>query len=264
MKRISLCLALLVCAAASSGAQPHPIVQADTGFLIGASTEGRWSEAKDAAKSLRPGLRLRVFGLQKEMSPTNAGKTVSPGEPCPDTQVVELFPKPKRGAAVGIAAPWNVLPRSPRVEKVQKHYIQAVREFLESRGLREPEVKITQTIRVDLEGDGEEEVLISATNYLAAPGRIPSSAPAGSYSVVLLRRVTNGKVVTQMLEGEFYPEAKEFNAPSAHRLAAVLDLNGDGALEVVIDSAYYEGASMAVYVCTPGEIKKVLSAGCGA
>lgn len=264
MKRISLYIALLICAAASSGAQPHPIVQAETGFLIGASTEGRWLEAKDAAKTLRPGLRLRVFGLQKEMAPADAGKTASPGEPCPETQVVELSPEPQRGAAVGIAAPWNPMPRSPRLEKVQTHYVQAVREFLESRGLRKPEVKITQTIRVDLEGDGEEEVLISATNYSATTGRIPSSAPAGSYSVVLLRRIANGKVVTQMLEGEFYREAKEFNAPSAYRVAAVLDLNGDGVLEVVIDGAYYEGAWMAIYQCTPRQIKKVLSAGCGA
>lgn len=264
MKRIFAYAAFLITAAASSGAEVHPIVQAETGFLIGASTEGGWREAKDAAKGLRPGLRFRLFGLQKEMSTTNAGKTASPGEPCPDTQEVELSPKPPRDAAVGIAAPWNPMPRSPRVEKVQTHYVQAVREFLESRGLRKPEVKITQTIRVDLEGDGEEEVLISATNYAAAADPIPSSAPAGSYSVVLLRRVVNGKVVTQMIEGEFYPQAKEFNAPSAYRVAAVLDLNGDGVLEVVIEGAYYEGAWMAIYVCTPRQIKKVLSAGCGA
>ena len=264
MKRILAHAAFLITAAASSGADVHPIVEAETGFLIGASNGAGWLEAKDAVKTLRPGLRLRVFGLQKEMSPINAGKAVSPGEPCPDTQVVELSPKPKSGAAIGIAAPWNVLPRPPRVEKVQKHYEQAVREFLENRGLREPEVKITQTIRVDLEGDGEEEVLISATNYFAKTGRIPSSAPAGSYSVVLLRRVTDGKVVTQMIEGEFYPEAKEFNAPAAYRVTAVLDLNGDGALEVAIAGAYYEGTWMAIYQCTPGQIKKVLSVGCGA
>jgi hypothetical protein len=264
MKRIFVYAAFLITASASAHAELHPIVQAETGFLIGASSEGRWLESEEAAKALRPGVGFRLFGLQNEMTSAKAGKTESAGEPCPDTQVVELSPKPPRDAAVGIAAPWKVLPRSPRLEKVQKHYEQAVREFLENRGLREPEVKITQTIRVDLEGDGEEEVLISATNYSATKDLIPSSAPAGSYSVVLLRRVTNGKVITQMIEGEFYPQAKEFNAPSAYRVAAVLDLNGDGALEVVIDGAYYEGAWMAVYVCTPGQIKKVLSAGCGA
>lgn len=264
MKRISLSLALLVVATSSSGAQPHPIVQADTGYLLGASADGKWLEAKDAAKTVRPGLRLRLFGLQKEMSPTNAGKTASAEEPCPDTLAVELSPKPSSDAAIGIAAPWNPMPRSPRVEKVQTHYVQAVREFLENRGLRDPQVKITQTIRIDLEGDGEEEVLISATNYFAAAGRIPSSAPAGSYSVVLLRRVVNGKVVTQTLEGEFYPKAKEFNAPSAYHVAAVLDLNGDGVMEAVIEGAYYEGGWMTVYQCTPRQVGKVLSAGCGA
>ena len=264
MKRILLYIALLISACASSAAELYPIVQAETGFLIGASSEGRWLEAKDVVKAMRRGLLLRVYALRREMASTKAGKTVSAGEPCPDTHVVELSPKPERGATVGTVAPWNALPRPPRVEQIQTHYTQAVREFLESRGLREPQVKITQTVRVDLEGDGQEEVLISATNYFAANDRIPSGAPAGSYSLVLLRRLVNGKVVTQMLEGEFYPKAKEFNAPAAYRIAAVLDLNGDGALEVVVDGAYYEGTWMAVYHCTPRHIKKVLSAGCGA
>ncbi|MCA1660328.1 MAG: hypothetical protein LC642_07320, partial [Verrucomicrobiaceae bacterium] len=74
----------------------------------------------------------------------------------------------------------------------------------------------------------------------------------------------DGKVVTQMLEGEFYPEAKEFNAPAAYRVTAVLDLNGDGALEVAINGTYYEGTWMAIFLCTRSRIKKVLSAGCGA
>jgi hypothetical protein len=263
MKRIILS-ALLASACASPAAEMHHIVQAETGYLIGASAAGRWLETKDVAKAVRPGLAFRLYGLRREMASIKAGKTESAEEPCPETQVVELFPKPPRDAEIGIAASWNALPRSPRLEEVQTHYTTAVREFLESRGLRDPQVKITQTLRVDLEGDGEEEVLISATNYFAASGRTPSSAPAGSYSLVLLRRVVSGKVVTQSLEGEFYPEAKEFNAPAAYRVAAVLDLNGDGALEVVIAGAYYEGGWTTIYQCTPREIKKVLSAGCGA
>ena len=264
MKLIFACIAFLMFAAASPAAEMHPIVQAETGYLIGASAEGKWLETKEVAKAVRPGLAFRFYGLRREMASTKAGKTESAEEPCPETQVVELVPKPPRDAEIGIAASWNALPRSPRLEEVQTHYTTAVREFLEGRGLREPQVKITQTLRVDLEGDGEEEVLISATNYFAASGRIPSSAPAGSYSLVLLRRVVNGKVVTQLLEGEFYREAKEFNAPGAYHVATVLDLNGDGALEVVIAGAYYEGSWTAIYQCTAAEIKKVLSAGCGA
>jgi hypothetical protein len=60
-------------------------------------------------------------------------------------------------------------------------------------------------------------------------------SPAGSYSMVLLRRVIAGKVETQLIEGEFYPkdypkaaqEEGRFDAPNAYKVIAVLDLDGD-------------------------------------
>jgi hypothetical protein len=43
--------------------------------------------------------------------------------------------------------------------------VDAVREFLRTKKIDQPKVKIDNIIRVDLDGAGEEEVLISATNY---------------------------------------------------------------------------------------------------
>ena len=68
-------------------------------------------------------------------------------------------------------------------------------------------MKIENILRVDLDGDGEDEVLISATNYFDKKNRVPMRSPAGSYSMVLLRRVVAGKVETQLVEGEFHPKA---------------------------------------------------------
>lgn len=86
--------------------------------------------------------------------------------------------------------------------------------------------------------------------------------------MVLLRRVVAGKVETQLIEGEFYPKAytktPEFNAPNAYKMIAVLDLDGDGKMEVVIASQYYEGEAMTIYRCHPKKIEALLSAGCGA
>lgn len=88
---------------------------------------------------------------------------------------------------------------------------------------RPTEVKIDNIVRVDLDGDGEEEVLISATNYFSKDDRVPMRSPAGSYSMVLLRRVVSGKVETQLVEAEFHPKAyvrKEdsFDAPNAYKV----------------------------------------------
>jgi hypothetical protein len=89
-------------------------------------------------------------------------------------------------------------------------------------------------------------------------------SPAGSYSMVLLHRVVSGKVQTQLVEGEFYPKATGYNAPNAYKVIAVLDLDGDGKLEVVVASQYYEGAATTIYRCDPKKVEALLSVSCGA
>jgi hypothetical protein len=185
------------------------------------------------------------------------------------TLAVSLSPKSENGV-IAIAAPWNALPRKPQVtDPTQKTYVDAVRDFLKTKGIEQPKVKIESILRVDLDGDGEEEVLISATNYFSKDDRVPMRSPAGSYSMVLLRRVVAGKVETQLVEGEFHPKAyvrKEdsFDAPNAYKVIAVLDLDGDGKMEVVVASQYYEGTATTIYRCDPKKVESLLSVGCGA
>lgn len=240
------------------------IVQVRTGYIIGAANDGKWLDSAKAAAFIKPGASFRVYDLTHELGKATASKPKSVDEPCPDTQMVKLSPAPERGA-IALSAGWNALPRKPRIADVtQPVYVQAAREFLTQHGLQRAAVKITQVLRVDLDGDGEEEVLISATNYLSKEGGVPSSAPGGSYSFVLLRRVVAGKVKTQLVAGEFYPTRKEFNAPNRYSVLAVLDLDGDGKMEVIVDSAYYEGEATTVYRCTPDKIEELVSTGCGA
>jgi hypothetical protein len=240
------------------------IIDLKNEYILGAATSGKWLDSAHAAASLQPGTSFRVYGLDREMSAAKAGKPETMSEPCPDTWSVKLSPAQKNGA-IALSAAWNALPRKPRTADVtQPVYVQAVRDFLVGKGLPDPQVHITQILRIDLEGDGEEEVLISATNYFTKETGMPSSAKAGSYSFVLLRRVVDRKVKTQLVEGEFYPKGKEFSAPNRYRVLAVLDLDGDGKMEVILDSQYYEGGATTIYRCTPAKIEELLSTGCGA
>jgi hypothetical protein len=65
---------------------------------------------------------------------------------------------------------------------------------LRTKEIDQPKVKIENIIRVDLDGDGEEEVLISAANYFRKDESVPMRSPGASYLMVLLRRVVAGNV----------------------------------------------------------------------
>ncbi len=269
MKTLVRLLPLLICAITVAANDLHPIVEVQSGYLFGASGDGKWIKADEVAKSMADETTYRIYGMTAALGEAKAGKAKPEEVPCEETRAVELSPKPEKGA-VAIAAPWNALPRKVQVlDPTQKVYVDAVREFLKTKGIDQPKVQIENIIRVDLDGDGEEEVLISATDYFSKDKSVPMRSPAGSYSMVLLRRVVAGKVETQLVEGEFYPKAyvrKEdtFDAPNAYKVIAVLDLNGDGKMEIVVGSRYYEGESTTIYQCDPKKIEDVLSVGCGA
>ena len=267
MRIVPLLLGLSICPLAIA-AEVHPIVEVQSGYLFGATADGKWIKSEKAAKAISDERTYKIYGLTQSLGQANGGKPKpAEEEVCSDVLTVSLSPRPENGV-IALAAPWNALPRKPRVmDTTQQVYVEAVRDFLKTKGIEEPKVKIDNIIRVDLDGDGEDEVLISATNYSEKEEGAPMRSPAGSYSMVLLRRVVSGKVETQLVEGEFYPKAydddERFNAPNAYKVIAVLDLDGDGKMEVVVASNYYEGGATTIYRCDPKEVKELLSVACG-
>jgi hypothetical protein len=259
--------ALFICASATAS-DPHPIVEVQSGYLFGAASDGKWLKAEESARSVKADTTYQIYSLTAKLGEATGSAPKSVDEPCPNTMEVTLSEKPEDGV-IALAAPWNALPRKPRMaDTTQQVYVDAVRDFLKTKGIEQPKVKIESIVRADLDGDGEEEVLISATNYFSKEDRVPMRSPAGSYSMVLLRRVVAGKVETQLVQGEFYPKAYvssdgSFNAPNAYSVIAVLDLDDDGKMEVVIASNYYEGAETTIYRCDPKKIEALLSVACG-
>jgi hypothetical protein len=262
---------LLVCGAATA-ADLHPIVEVQSGYLFGAISGGKWIKGDETAKLIGYETTYRVYGLTQALGDAKGNKPKRADGPCEETLFVELSDKPENGA-IALAAPWNALPRKPQVtDPTQKTYVDAVRDFLRTKGIDQPKAKIDNILRVDLGGDGEDEVLISATNYFEKDDRVPMRSLAGSYSMVLLRRVVAGKVETHLIAGEFHPKAYpkaaqeegRFDAPNAYKVIAAPDLDGDGKMEIVVGSNYYEGEEITIYRCDPKRVEALLSVSCGA
>ena len=259
---IALC-ALLICGAAPAS-EFHPIVEVQSGYLFGATANGKWIKAEEAAKALPNERTYHIYGLTQSVGQAKGGEPKpSEEDVCSDVLTVSLSPKPEKGAIA-------LTRKAQVIDPTQKAYVDAVRDFLKTKGINKPKVKIENILRVDLDGDGEDEVLISATNYFDKENQVPMRSPAGSYSMVLLCRVVAGKMETQLVEGEFHPKAylrtgDSFDAPNAYKVIATLDLDGDGKVEVVVGSNYYEGEAITIYRCEPKKkVEALLSVGCGA
>jgi len=141
-------------------------------------------------------------------------------------------------------------------------YVQATSELLEGRAARVPVINLTQVIRTDLEGDGVDEVIISAST-------IPDdliSTQVGDYSIVFLRKVIEGEIHTAILGESIVNDLDDMlQNLVVFEVAAVADLNGDGKMEIVVNGTVWEGAFLQAWEYVNDDLGPVdvLSCGCG-
>lgn len=238
-----------------------PIVEMRTHGLLGGVQNGKWVEAKRVAPLLKNKTEFQLLNLNGEKPSAIFGGNPRTLEICEDYYEIPFRGETKNGVAIGSGANWNLMPRAlKQIGKTDSTYLKIVGDFLRTKGIAKPAAKISQGYRVDLDGDGTEEVVLAATNYHS--GVMPS-VKAGDYSFLLLRKVVGGKAENFLIAGEFYPKAKEFSAPNEFSIQAIADLNGDGRMEIVMHGAYYEGAGSEIYDVSGAKPKMVLGAGCG-
>lgn len=240
-----------------------PIVDVQSGYLLGGTRDKNWIKPQATAAQIKGGEKYRLLEPKRVSGMAIGSKARTNEAPCEKTFFVDIKP---RKSVLAIGGKWKTQPRATQIlGNNSPVYRKIVGDILRKNRLQ-PNVKITQIWRVDLEGDGQNEVLISATNHKGyeTPGSISSRSLKNEYSMTLLRKVVGGKVVTQMLEEEYYPKNKDFNAPNVFTLAGVWDLNGDGRLEIVTFGRYYEGNWTTIYEMRGSKATKVLEEGCGA
>jgi hypothetical protein len=228
--------------------------------LLGGVNRGQWTAPHDMAALLKGGETYRLYSLTGLLGQAHGGKPQAADPPFEDVEQVEIAPAPQ-AATLALGGTWDAQPRVPRVESTsQEVYRQAAAAILQAHGIAQPHVQLTQVLRVDLEGDGEPEVLVTATYH---PDGVTAHAQAGEYSLVFLRKVIAGQVQTVILADEYFTQTAEFAAPLTFSVTGVLDLNGDGLLEVILYSEYYEGESTEVYAIEGLHVEDVLDCGFG-
>jgi Putative peptidoglycan binding domain len=250
--------------AANPGSTVAPVVASDTGWLLGGAYARKWLDGPTTATLLRGGERYRLVGSTGLLGTTSGDQPTSLGLPCELAFRVNLAPPPTISQTLALGGSWNPWPRAPIEENPDTQaYRQLVADLLRANGIAAPDVRLTRVLRIDLEGDGTEELLIAATR-LAGEGDFPSSSvAAGDYSLAVVRTTIDGAERIIDLATEYYPKAQEFAAPNKHTLVAAADLNGDGRMEIVVDSAYYEGEAIFAYSVDGDRTEAVLQAGCG-
>jgi hypothetical protein len=251
---------------AEAAARVYPIVDTAYGFLLGGTSGGSWASTDAMSNTVAGGETYRVYSLGGYLGRASGSGAPSAGAPCHETRVVDLTPSYASVNAIASGGPWAAMPRLPKsLSTRQPVYVKAVGDLLKARGIAAPRVRIEQVLQVDLEGDRVNEVLVSASYFAGSDDNEPlPSTEVGDYSIVFMRKLVAGKVETVVLAEDIQAQRIEFAAPLKFDIAGVLDVNGDGVLELVLHVRYYEGIGSSVVEIKGTQHKEVLSAGCGA
>ncbi|MGA7732908.1 MAG: hypothetical protein WCD37_16750 [Chloroflexia bacterium] len=240
-----------------------------TGCLLGGAQDKKFVPHVEAAARIRGGETYKIYSLKGKLGTATGGKPAPIGMPCVQTTAITTQPSYTDKEVIALGGNWPGMPRVPAAINVNNAtYKASVRDLLRARGLSNPKISIDQIYRIDLEGDRVAEVLISASYFSdatepqAADGPGPDAA-AGDYSILFMRKVVRGKVETVVLAEDVYKESAEFIAPSQYRIRGVVDINGDGKMEVLMYGRYYEGHWTSVFQINGTQFKEVLSCGCG-
>lgn len=202
------------------------------GRLLGASRDGEWLQPDDAARYAPAPMSFGLYGFggyQGELTGNQRDDGLMAS--CPGRPWIDFSTSPPSPNLIAISGTWDVRPRRVWEIVVSDTYITIVEDFLHQAGMPTTPVEINSIYRLDIEGDGFEEVLIAASYF--EDGLIPPSAASGDYSILILRALVDDQVTSVPLIDQHYPSARPGINPAQFRIGGILDLNGDGAFDVV-------------------------------
>ena len=151
----------------------------------------------------------------------------------------------KEVGLLGVLDGWTITKRAvTELSADGQFYQQAVLDWLTTERVSAPQLDVLHVFRVDIEGDGVDEIFISASHL----DESQHTTKAGDYSVVLMRKVIGNDAVTVPIVGDVYRSQElEITYPITYSLANFIDLNQDGVLEVIVDTQKWENVGARIY-----------------
>ncbi|HEX9061921.1 MAG TPA: hypothetical protein VF941_17220 [Clostridia bacterium] len=257
----------------------NPIV---CSYIIGGYASEQWLDVDNTFKQLKGDEKYKIYkmteclGEGKGLSKEDITEDVQGAQPKVnirfgrDTFKVKLpnatssdYPL-NFSNQIAIGADWNALPRIP---KVQSNNIDAYKNVIAGvigkHGFSSNQVSLKQVLKIDIEGDGVDEVVLTASN---AGSPLSSESMDRKYSIVMLRKLIAKKVENIILREEYYLDGKSSLGFGATMLYVpfILDANGDGNMEIFVEGIYTPGNFMDVYEVKGRDAKRVLTNGVSA
>jgi hypothetical protein len=246
-------------------------------IVIGGLNKGVWMEYEELYKSgaiYFDGFEYNLYSNSTKIGTAigSQPKSWMSGEPLSEIEyiyeycMVDLFDNGNKidEYDIAIKADWDLFPRLFYEDNTeQDYYMNIVKEHLIEIGLENPETTVKQSIKVDLEGDGIDEVLIYADNKIEGSF---DEVKKGDNAVVIFRKYTDGKAIDQLLDYYIIMEDPEYSTPyrMLYGVENVADLDGDGIMEIIVNQWYYEGFGWNIYKLIDNKLELVASNGLGA
>lgn len=189
---------------------------------------------------------------------------------CGDGASVELkydpFPADTK-PEIALQGSWNPFPRLAKPQgTANQTYRTVIAETLTKLGLAKVPIDLGRIDRIDLDGDGTEEVVLQAqgTGPETKDGKL-----SHYYSLIVVRRLEKGKVVDHLLstpqgEGSLSGKNMDWSSRMDLTLDGYADLDGDGTLEILVSEHGVDYGGDAVWKLGPNGPKLLAHESCGA
>lgn len=260
------------------------------GLLLGARANGQWIDAQTLQNDKRyhderaiPGMEGALYTSKGKIADNVTMGTLatedqekqergSPMDEFPFFPMLTSSGRYEGDSALFVGGPgagFDAMPRKARrLESGLERYKAMAAKHLAAKGLSDAGVRLKSVHAVDLDGDGIDEHIICAEDFLGYDA-MPSFKSRGMYSVILLERSANGQAAVVPVESWVSTKSANTASPSQEDLAVCntlllcADVDGDGVMELIVSSNIYEGANFEIFTLTKQGVRKVLEGGYG-